>query len=102
MNRLMRFPSAVAREPGHEPDRHPRLSRPYEPPIEEFRTRTWRVRPDGTPDAIEIAWFMPVGFRSVASRLQVVGQIEIVESDPKDSAVYRGWRGIGEPGSSRP
>ena len=74
---------------------------PHEPPIESFRTRTWRVRPDGTSDAVEVAWFMPVGFRSVASRLQVVGQIEFVESDPKDSAVYRGWRGIGEPGSSR-
>ena len=44
----------------------------------------------------EVAWYMPIGFRSVKNRLEVIGQVEILESDPKDSNFYFRWSSIGE------
>jgi hypothetical protein len=44
----------------------------------------------------QIAWYLPMGFRSVKNRLEVVGQVEILESDPKDSNFYFRWSSIGE------
>jgi hypothetical protein len=32
----------------------------------------------------------------VKDRLEIVGQVEILDSDPTDSTIYRRWTGIGE------
>ena len=70
---------------------------PQKPPMEVFRTRKWLVRTHHSwSDAMDVAWYQPVGFRTAKDRLEVVGHIEILDSDPKDSNIYRGWRGIGE------
>jgi hypothetical protein len=37
----------------------------------------------------------------VKNRLDVIGQVEILESDPKDSNIYRRWAGIGEQATPR-
>ena len=70
---------------------------PQKPPLEVFRTRKWLVRthPSGS-NAMDVAWYYPVGFRAAKDRLEVVGHVQILDSDPKDSNSYRGWRGIGE------
>ena len=67
------------------------------PPMDVFRTRKWLVRThQSRSDAIDVAWYLPVGFRAAKDRLEVVGQVEILDSDPRDSNSYLGWRGIGE------
>jgi hypothetical protein len=45
---------------------------------------------------MDVAWYLPLGFQAAKDRLEVVGHVEILDSDPKDSNSYRGWRGIGE------
>ena len=68
------------------------------PTLEVFRKRKWRVLPQhGGNNRLDVAWYQPVGFRKVKGRLAVVGQIAILDSDPKDSNRYCGWAGIGEP-----
>jgi hypothetical protein len=70
---------------------------PQKPPMEVFRTRKWHLRAHpGASDAMDVAWYQPVGFRAAKDRLEVVGHVEILDSDPKDSKSYRGWRGIGD------
>jgi hypothetical protein len=72
------------------------------PAIEVFRGRKWLVLShDEGRDRRDIAWYYPVGFRAVKSRLEVVGQVEIHDSDPKDSDLYCGWAGIGERATQR-
>jgi hypothetical protein len=70
---------------------------PQKPPLEVFRTRKWLVRTrPGWSNAMDVAWYLPMGFRTAKDRLEVVGHVEILDSDPKDSNRYQGWRGIGE------
>ena len=71
---------------------------PHKPPMEVFRTRKWLVRthPGGSNAMVDVAWYYPVGFRAAKNRFEVVGHVEVSDSDPKDSNTYRGWRGIGE------
>ena len=59
---------------------------PVKPAIEVFRERKW----------LEVAWYHYIGFRAVKQRLEVVGAVEILESDPKDSNVHHRWNDIGE------
>lgn len=70
---------------------------PDKPTMEVFRRRKWLVPADHQwRDGVDVAWYYPVGYRAVKARLEVVGQVEILESDPKDSDLYCGWAGIGE------
>ena len=63
------------------------------PAMEVFLARAWLMLGPQTPD---IAWYFPIGFRATKARLEVVGVVEILESDPKDSNTYRRWTGIGD------
>jgi hypothetical protein len=75
---------------------------PDTPPLEVFRRRTWLVLSDrGESSDADIAWYYHIGFRAVKARLAVVGEIDILDSDPTDSNVYRRWTGIGERRSQR-
>jgi hypothetical protein len=68
-----------------------------QPTIEVFERRKWRVLTHPESDnKIDVAWYYPMGFRTVKDRLDIVGRVEILESDPKDSNTYRRWTGIGE------
>ena len=70
---------------------------PEKPTIEVFRKRKWLVlRHHGENNTMDIAWYYPMGFRSVKNRLEIVGRVEILSSDPKDSNTYLRWTGIGE------
>lgn len=64
---------------------------PEKPSVDDFRARKW----------LEIAWYHYMGFRAVKDRLELVGQVEILDSDPKDSNGHRRWNGIGEQALSR-
>ena len=67
------------------------------PTMEVFRKRKWLVLTHHEcNNRMNVAWYQPVGYRKAKDRLEVVGQIEILDSDPKDSNSYCGWAGIGE------
>ena len=70
---------------------------PEKPTIEVFRKRKWLVlRHHGESGTMAVAWYYHMGFRAVKDRLEIVGEVEIVGSDPKDSNTYLRWTGIGE------
>ena len=72
------------------------------PPLEVFRNRKWLdVGDQGGKSDKDLAWYYDTGFRAVKARLAVVGETEILDSDPTDSNVYRRWTGIGERGLPR-
>lgn len=56
------------------------------PTMDVFLERRW----------LRVGWYYPTGFRKVRQRLEVVGVVEILDSDPKDSALYFGWGNVGE------
>ena len=64
---------------------------PEKPLLDDFRARRW----------LDIAWYHYMGFRAVKDRLELVCQVEILDSDPKDSNGHRRWNGIGEQALSR-
>jgi hypothetical protein len=67
------------------------------PTIEVFRKRQWLVLTHHSwNNEMDIAWYQYVGFRAAKDRLEVMGQVEIFESDPKDSNSDCGWAGIGD------
>ena len=64
------------------------------PTMDVFRQRKLSSDHHGEVGAA-IAWYLPMGFRSVKNRLEVIGQVEILDSDPKDSNFYFRWSSIG-------
>ena len=64
------------------------------PTIEVFRERKLASARDKWNDGAQIAWYLPMGFRAVKNRLDVVGRVEILDSDPKDSNFYFRWSSI--------
>ena len=70
---------------------------PEKPPLDVFRQRRWLVCTRHGVNKMDLAWYMPVRFRAVKDRIEVVGQVPILESDPKDSNTYfGGWVRLGE------
>lgn len=70
---------------------------PEKPTIEVFRKRKWLVlNHQGENGTTDIAWYYAMGFRAVKTRLEIVGEVEILGSDPKSSNTYLRWTGIGE------
>lgn len=68
---------------------------PEKPTMEVFRQRKWLVLSQ-PGNKIDVAWYHYMGFLAVKNRLEIVGQVEILGSDPTDSTIYRRWTGIGE------
>lgn len=66
------------------------------PMIEVFRNRAWHILRHHGVGAADIAWYHYIGFRAVKDRLEIVGEVEILDSDQKDSNFHRRWNGIGE------
>lgn len=67
------------------------------PTIEVFQERKWLVRTHHNWNSeMDLAWYIPVGFRAAKDRLEIVGQVDIIASDPKDSNSTCAWGGIGE------
>ena len=67
------------------------------PTMEVFLERRWRVLgTHGSGNKLHVGWFLPIGFRKVQKRIAIVGAVDILDSDPKDSTFYFGWDNIGE------
>lgn len=67
------------------------------PTMEVFLERRWALlTQDGASDRLHVGWFYPEGFRKVKDRIAVIGTVEVLPSDPKDSAFYFRWENIGE------
>jgi hypothetical protein len=43
-----------------------------------------------------ISWYQSLGFRKVKSRITVLGNIPILDTDPEDSSTFFGWHLIGK------
>jgi hypothetical protein len=70
---------------------------PEKPTIEVFRKRNWLVlHHHGESGTMDIAWYYHMGFRAVKNRLEIVGEVDILDTDPKNSNTYLRWTGIGE------
>jgi hypothetical protein len=71
---------------------------PLRPTLDIFRERRWLVLGTrGSEDQLDVAWYLPIGFRKARNRVEVVGRIEILDSDSKDSNVYYRWASIVDP-----
>ena len=67
------------------------------PTMDVFRARRWaRLSQPGAGDKVHVGWYYPQGFRKVKQRITVIGAVEVLASDPKDSAFYFRWANIGE------
>ena len=67
------------------------------PSIDVYRERRWLVlNGSAEKDKVDVAWYHYLGFRSVKGRLEIVGHVDILDSDPKDSNIFRRWTGIGD------
>ena len=69
---------------------------PQKPALNDFLQRKWLVLRHDSGSPIDVAWYYSMGFRAVKDRLEVIGSVDIVDSDPKDSNFFRRWTGIGE------
>jgi hypothetical protein len=74
---------------------------PQKPTLEDFRQRKWIVTQHTwnniTVQTMAVAWYVTARFRAAKDRLEIVGQVEILDSDPKDNNVYSSdWAGLGE------
>ena len=65
------------------------------PTMDVFLARQWLLSHHGAGDR-HVGWLYATGFRKVKARLAIVGTVEILPSDPKDSNFYFGWGSIGE------
>jgi hypothetical protein len=75
---------------------------PEKPTMEVFRKRNWLfLDPHSSENKIDVAWYHYMGFRSVKDRLEIVAQVEILDSDPTESDIHRRWTGIGEQAINR-
>jgi hypothetical protein len=66
-------------------------------PVEVFRRRKWLIlNHHNWKNEMDLAWYLPLGFRAAKDRIEVVDKVEILASDPKESKSYCGWAGLGE------
>lgn len=66
------------------------------PTMDVFRNHRLASSRNGWITGPSIGWYLPIGFRTVKNRLAVVGQVEVLASDPKDSNFYFRWTTIGQ------
>jgi hypothetical protein len=67
------------------------------PQLPDFLERNWlRLTHHKWQGAYDVNWYLPVGFRKTQSRITVVGEIPITQTDPLKSETYTRWQEIGE------
>jgi hypothetical protein len=70
---------------------------PKKPTIDVFRKRKWLVLTHHSWEGeMDLDWYGSQGFRAVKARIEIVSQVKILGSDPKESNSYCGWSSIGE------
>lgn len=70
---------------------------PDRPTLKDFRDRKWLVLSHHNwKHKIDVAWYGANGFRSTKGRIEIVGNIEILASDPKDSQQFALWNFLGD------
>lgn len=66
------------------------------PSIEIFKQRDWLKLTHHTWNGcLNILWYHSVGFKKMKPRLSLIGNIPILESDPRESASSAGWHLLG-------
>lgn len=67
------------------------------PSLKVFQERKWLVLPPHNwKKEMNLAWYLPIRFQAAKKRLEVIGQVELLESDPKNSKTYCEWATLGE------
>jgi hypothetical protein len=72
---------------------------PEKPTLDVYRDRKWlRKRHHAWQGEMAMAWHLPMGFRAVQRRIEVLGRVELRPSDPKANfhTALRGWHNCGE------
>lgn len=66
------------------------------PPIEVFQQRNWlKLTHHSWEGKLNINWYVSTGFNKMKPRLEIVGNIPILETDPRHSDTYSGWQLLG-------
>jgi hypothetical protein len=67
------------------------------PSMKVFETRKWLLLTHhGWNNRREIAWYRSVGFRAVKDRLDIIGQVKVLDSDVQECNSYCAWAGIAD------
>lgn len=67
------------------------------PSMKVFEARNWlRLTHHNWNNRRDIAWYQSVGFRAVKERLEIIGQVKVLDSDTQDCNTYSAWVGIGD------
>jgi len=70
---------------------------PERPTLDEFRARKWLVlNHHNWRNKLDVAWYANLRFRAVKTCFEVVGRIDLVDTDPKSSDTYGNWPGLGD------
>lgn len=66
------------------------------PKLNVFNKRRWLTQKHlGEEGSLHILWYVSQGFRKVKPRITVLGNIPILETDPKGSSTFGGWQLLG-------
>lgn len=67
------------------------------PTLDDFKERRWlRLTHHNWKGRLQVAWILSMGFRKMKARISVVGNIPILDSDPKEATIYGGWHLLGQ------
>ncbi|MBK8207327.1 MAG: hypothetical protein IPK87_11155 [Planctomycetes bacterium] len=67
------------------------------PTLDAFHVRKWlKLTHHSYQGRADCAWYGTVGFRAMKDRIEVVGQLQLLKSDPYGSDTYSGWARLGE------
>ncbi len=67
------------------------------PLLHNFSNRQWLMLTHHKWDGkLDLAWYLPAGFRAEKSRFELVAKIEVLPSDPKESKLFSSWSNLGE------
>lgn len=70
---------------------------PEKPTLEVFHARKWlKLTHHSWQGRTDCAWYLPVRFREFKDRIEVIGQVQILKSDPYGSNITGGWHHLGE------
>ncbi len=65
----------------------------HPPTLSVFTQRRWLKLPE--ENSLSVWWYYSQGFRTMKKRIEVRGNIPIIDTDPTDSSLFGGWHLLG-------
>lgn len=67
------------------------------PPSKVFKNRQWlTLTHHSHTGRVDLGWYLPVAFRAAKDRIEVIGSVDLLDSDPNESNRYIPWAALGE------